>query len=208
MLKDLQRVAKYVKDERIRQLLKDRDAGKTGEHGGIGTPATRAAMLETLQKREFYTVEKKKLIPIQKGIDFIASLPEIATAPDMTALWHEQQQQIEQGTLSVDQFLDGLDGFIAEQVANVNLGAMADGEKKASARASTWLNAKCPKYGSCNDPLGPVITTFKVIFCLPCKMEQPSLYWLTRKISCHLCGKYEKSKQEIAICARDISEMA
>ena len=148
MLKDLQRIAKYVKDERIRQRLKDRDAGKAGEHGGIGTPATRAAMLETLQKREFDTVEKKKLIPTQKGIDFIACLLEIATVPDMTTLWHEQQQQIAQGTLSVDQFLDGLDSFIAGQVANVTFGAMADGEKKPSTRASTRLNEKCPKCGS------------------------------------------------------------
>ncbi len=89
LLKDLQRVAKYVKDPKIRQLLKDRDAGKAGEHGGIGTPATRASMLETLQKRGFYSVEKKKLIPTELGLTFIGSLPEIATAPDMTALWHE-----------------------------------------------------------------------------------------------------------------------
>ncbi|MFT4466413.1 MAG: DNA topoisomerase [Sodalis sp. (in: enterobacteria)] len=43
-------------------LLMARDEGKAGENGGIGTPATRAAMLATLQKRGFYTVEKKKLI--------------------------------------------------------------------------------------------------------------------------------------------------
>ena len=124
LLKDLQRVAKYVKDPKIRQLLKDRDAGKTGEHGGIGTPATRASMLETLQKRGFYTVEKKKLLPTELGLSFIASLPEIATAPDMTALWHEQQQMIEQGNLSVDAFLDTLEEFITAQVNNVNLGEL------------------------------------------------------------------------------------
>ncbi|KPW69281.1 DNA topoisomerase, partial [Pseudomonas cannabina] len=63
LLKDLQRVAKYVQDPRIKQLLIDRDQGKKGENGGIGTPATRAAMLAKLQERGFYAVEKKKLIP-------------------------------------------------------------------------------------------------------------------------------------------------
>ncbi|HHQ6539570.1 TPA: DNA topoisomerase 3 [Serratia fonticola] len=124
LLKDLQRVAKYVKDPKIRQLLKDRDEGKAGEHGGIGTPATRAAMLETLQKRGFYSIEKKKIIPTELGLNFVTSLPEIATAPDMTALWHEQQQMIEQGNLSVDAFLDTLEEFITAQVNNVNLGEL------------------------------------------------------------------------------------
>ena len=165
LLKDLQRVAKYVKDERIRQLLKDRDAGKAGEHGGIGTPATRAAMLETLQKRGFYTVEKKKLMPTQKGIEFIASLPEIATAPDMTALWHEQQQEIEQGNLSVDQFLDGLETFIAGQVGNVDLGAMAEGEKKPSGKVANRLAAKCPKCGNA------IVITAKMFACTGCTLK-------------------------------------
>lgn len=165
LLKDLQRVAKYVKDERIRQLLKDRDAGKAGEHGGIGTPATRAAMLETLQKRGFYTVEKKKLMPTQKGIEFIASLPAIATTPDMTALWHEQQQEIEQGNLSVDQFLDGLETFITEQVGKVNLGAMAESEKQVSGKSSSRLEAKCPKCGNA------IAITAKMFACTGCTLK-------------------------------------
>ncbi|RML94041.1 DNA topoisomerase III, partial [Pseudomonas savastanoi] len=61
LLKDLRRVAKYVKDPRIKQLLIDRDQGKKGENGGIGTPATRGAVLAKLQERGFYAVEKKKL---------------------------------------------------------------------------------------------------------------------------------------------------
>ena len=166
LLKDLQRVAKYVKDPRIRQLLKDRDAGKAGEHGGIGTPATRAAMLETLQKRGFYTVEKKKLIPTQRGLDFIASLPEIATASDMTALWHEQQQQIEQGMLTVDQFLDTLDAFIEQQVGNVQLSAMGGMAKQVTfTRQNARLTAKCPKCRS------EIAITPKVFACTGCEIK-------------------------------------
>ncbi|KPW70606.1 Orf50, partial [Pseudomonas syringae pv. coriandricola] len=67
-------------------------------------------------ERGFYAVEKKKLIPTALGLEFIAALPTIATTPDMTALWHEQQQMIEAGELTVDAFLDELEDFIAHQV--------------------------------------------------------------------------------------------
>lgn len=165
LLKDLQRVAKYVKDPKIRQLLKDCDAGKTGEHGGIGTPATRASMLETLQKRGFYTVEKKKLIPTELGLSFIASLPEIATAPDMTALWHEQQQMIEQGGMSVDDFLDALEDFIAGQVGNVDLSGMADGVPQTQSSQRPRLTAVCPK---CS---GAVVVADVTYACTGCSLK-------------------------------------
>ncbi|EGH18708.1 Orf50, partial [Pseudomonas savastanoi pv. glycinea str. race 4] len=54
---------------------------KKGENGGIGTPATRGAVLAKLQERGFYAVEKKKLIPTALGLEFIAALPAIATTP-------------------------------------------------------------------------------------------------------------------------------
>ena len=165
LLKDLQRVTKYVKDPKIRQLLKDRDAGKAGEHGGIGTPATRANMLETLQWRGFYSVEKKKLIPTELGLSFIASLPEIATAPDMTALWHEQQQMIEQGSLTVDEFLDTLEDFIAGQVSNVNLDGMANGTQKAQNNQRPRLTAACPKCQS------SIAVSTKIYACTGCDLK-------------------------------------
>ncbi|RMU53606.1 DNA topoisomerase III, partial [Pseudomonas savastanoi pv. glycinea] len=60
--------------------------------------------------------------PTALGLEFIAALPAIATTPDMTALWHEQQQMIEAGELTVEEFLDELEGFIADQVQNIDLG--------------------------------------------------------------------------------------
>lgn len=161
LLEDLRRVAKYVRDPALRALLVDRDDGKQQEHGGIGTPATRAAMLETLQKRNFYAVEAKKLVPTPLGISFIQLLPEIATTPDMTALWHEQQKKIEAGELSVDAFLDELERFIAHQVANVELGDIQFQREGAAAA----LTLKCP---SC---AGELVKTPKVIACRGCSFR-------------------------------------
>ncbi|MGU9854460.1 DNA topoisomerase [Pseudomonas koreensis] len=159
LLEDLQRVAKYVKDPRIKQLLLDRDQGKAaGEKGGIGTPATRGAMLAKLQDRKFYTVEKKKLVPTPLGLEFIAALPEIATTPDMTALWHEQQQRIESGELTVNEFLDELEVFIADQIRNVDVGNIQQ-------QAAFQIDAKCPMDG------GELKVTQRVIGCLSCTFK-------------------------------------
>uniref|UniRef100_A0A1A9Z2B8 DNA topoisomerase n=1 Tax=Glossina pallidipes TaxID=7398 RepID=A0A1A9Z2B8_GLOPL len=134
-----------------------RDEGKAGEHGGIGTPATRAAMLATLQKRGFYTVEKKKLIPTPLGLEFIAALPPIASTPDMTALWHEQQQMIQAGELTVDAFLDELERFIGEQVKQVDLGAVQSVSVDTQA-----INARCPMCGEA------LFASAKVVKCKAC----------------------------------------
>ena len=46
LLRDLTRVAQYVRDDRLRKLLVEKDQGKKVEHGGIGTPATRTPLLQ------------------------------------------------------------------------------------------------------------------------------------------------------------------
>ncbi|WP_340621872.1 type IA DNA topoisomerase [Xenorhabdus siamensis] len=125
LLEDLRRVARYVEDLRIKQLLLDRDGGKDDqEQGGIGTPATRGAILILLQERGFFFIDKKKVIPSPLGLSFIQALPPIMTTPDMTALWHEQQKMIETGELEVDNFLDELEKFVAFQVENVDVSGL------------------------------------------------------------------------------------
>lgn len=125
LLEDLRRVARYVEDPKIKQLLIDRDTDKDdGEQGGIGTPATRGTILKLLEERGYYTVDKKKLVPTELGITLIKALPAVMTTPDMTALWHEQQKMIETGELEIDAFLDELETFVSYQVDNVDLSGL------------------------------------------------------------------------------------
>ncbi|HCE0707479.1 TPA: topoisomerase C-terminal repeat-containing protein [Pseudomonas aeruginosa] len=166
LLEDLKQVAKYVQDPRINALLLERDEGKVSERGGIGTPATRAAMLGKLRERGFYTIEKTKLVPTALGVAFIQALPRIATTPDMTALWHEQQVMIERGELSVDAFLDELEAFIGEQISTIDLGDMP-----IAGRAGVEpLAARCPMCG------GELARTAKVVGCKGCEFRMyPSI---------------------------------
>ncbi|HGJ5877464.1 MAG TPA: DNA topoisomerase [Arsenophonus sp.] len=112
LLSALVRMADFVTDTKIKTLLKAKDRDKKDEHGGIGTPATHHNMIEKLKTREFIVLDKRNLITTQKGLDFFQALPDIATNPDMTALWSEKQEQIEQGNLSIDEFVEQLYGDI------------------------------------------------------------------------------------------------
>lgn len=108
LLKDLNSVAKYVSDERIKKLLIEKDKDKKGESGGIGTPATRSNHIKTLIEREYIEVskDKKQIIKsTKKGRDLIKLSPKSLITPDMTALWFEQQKMIEISELRREQFL-------------------------------------------------------------------------------------------------------
>jgi len=119
LLKDLARVAKYVTDERVKKLLLAKDQEKRGEHGGIGTPATRSAIIEALMKRGFLEEKGKKVQSTGLGREFHDLLPASATAPDMTALWHEQQEQIRQGAMTLEQFVDGVAEHVAGEIERI-----------------------------------------------------------------------------------------
>ncbi len=89
LLNDLTRVAKYVQNPKLRELLIEKDKGKEGEHGGIGTPATRDEILRNLLDKGFLLEKGKNIVSSEIGQQLYDALPDQAKFPDMTALWHE-----------------------------------------------------------------------------------------------------------------------
>ncbi|EON9245443.1 DNA topoisomerase 3 [Escherichia coli] len=162
LLAALVRVADFVTDPTIKKLLKDKD--KKDEHGGIGTPATRAAILETLKKRSYITLEKGKLIPTDTGYALIDALPDIAVNPDMTALWAEKQAAIENGDLTVEEFINELYSELSGMITDVDLGEMKI-EAAAPAGQSQRLNAPCPSCGK------QIAIRPKGYFCTGCEFK-------------------------------------
>ena len=162
---DLARVARYVKDPRIKALLISKDKDTEGENGGIGMPATRTGIIEKLKQKGFFVIEKKKVIPTELGISFIHALPDIATEPDMTALWHEQQKLIEKGELTCDAFLDELEVFISEQIKNVDVSNVTVPKSSAKSTQRERLAVPCPACGS------DIVVTPKVYGCIKCNFK-------------------------------------
>lgn len=116
LLQDLTKVAKYVTDPAVKKLLLEKDFAKQDEAGGIGTPATRDKHIETLFTRGFITEHDSHVISTQIGRDFHNALPDFAVKPDMTALWHEKQKQIESGIIDYKAFISDVDEIIAKEV--------------------------------------------------------------------------------------------
>ncbi|HGE2376276.1 TPA: DNA topoisomerase 3 [Escherichia coli] len=164
LLKALVRIADFVTDPTIKKILKEKDKGKEGEYGGIGTPATRGTILETLKKRNYITVEKGKLIPTDTGYALIDALPDIAVNPDMTALWAEKQTAIENGDLAVEEFINELYSDLGGMITNVDLGEMKI-EAAAPAGQSQRLNAPCPSCGK------QIVIRPKGYFCTGCEFK-------------------------------------
>lgn len=164
LLAALVRIADYVSDPVIKQLLKDKDRDNEAEHGGIGTSATRSAIIETLKTRNFIVMDKKNIIPTETGIAFFNALPDIATQPDMTALWSEQQTLIEQGSLSVDEFISKLMAFLTEQVSQVDVGEIK-GERKPREGGLQRLETPCPNCGK------EIVVSAKTYACTGCTFK-------------------------------------
>jgi len=116
LLQDLTRVAQYVTDPAVKKLLLEKDSAKQDEAGGIGTPATRDKHIETLFTRGFVTEKGTQIVSTSVGRDFHDALPDFAVKPDMTALWHEKQKQIEAGVIDYMAFISEVDDIIAKEV--------------------------------------------------------------------------------------------
>lgn len=90
------------------------------ERRGLGTPATRAGILEKLVSTGF--VERKKakktvnLLPTQIGVSLVTVLPEQLQSPQLTAEWEHRLKEIERGTLEPADFMDGIAVMIRELV--------------------------------------------------------------------------------------------
>ncbi|NWA64071.1 topoisomerase DNA-binding C4 zinc finger domain-containing protein [Pantoea sp. B9002] len=119
LLADLPQVKKYVEDERLREAFAKRDKERGEDNAGIGTPATRSGIFDTLKQRGYFTIERKKIIPTKAGEDFYDALPRIAVVPDMTALWSIEQGLIREGQITVDAFLAKVETFVSQQIDNL-----------------------------------------------------------------------------------------
>lgn len=129
LLKALTSVAKDVKDEKIKKLLLDRDKDKASEHGGIGTPATRDKIIGLLFTRGYLATQKKGkseyVVSTELGRELYDALPDTARMPDMTALWHEKQLEIEKGTASLEDFMNELDAYVSNEIERVKTDGLA-----------------------------------------------------------------------------------
>jgi DNA topoisomerase-3 len=84
------------------------DMPEDAERKGLGTPATRAGIIEKLVKTGLAERKNRQLLPAKKGVSLIAVLPEVVKSPALTAEWEHRLKQVERGGLSGPEFMAGI----------------------------------------------------------------------------------------------------
>jgi DNA topoisomerase-3 len=102
-------IAKYVSNPQIKALLRETD--------GIGTPATQASIIQRLFDRHFIEEQKRQIVSTPTARSLIAALPDVATQPDMTALWEASLRKISEGQAPLDAFLEAVRRQLGELVS-------------------------------------------------------------------------------------------
>ena len=106
LLSAMETAGKEIEDDALRQALKD---------CGIGTPATRAAIIETLFKRGYMERSKKSLVPTEKGLALYSVVKTMRIADvAMTGEWEKELARIERGELSADTFRKEIEAYTKE----------------------------------------------------------------------------------------------
>lgn len=106
LIADMASIAKYCQNEEIKEVLKKKDEDKKGEHGGIGTTATRADIIERLKIRKFIEKKGKQIISTEFGREFYDLIPDDIKVADVTANWWLIQEDIALGKKKVYDLMD------------------------------------------------------------------------------------------------------
>jgi len=132
LLSAMETAGKEIEDDALRQALKD---------CGIGTPATRASIIETLFAREYVMRQKKSLVPTEKGLA-LYSVVKMMCISDvaMTGEWEKELARIERGELPADAFRREIEAYTREITSELLSCDKLFGHKDSG--------CACPKCGS------------------------------------------------------------
>ena len=115
------------------------------EKKGLGTPATRAGVIEKLVKGGYAERKGKSIVPTKDGLNLVCVLPEQITSPAMTAEWENTLMQIERGQADGDKFLTGIVDMTASLVKAYPFLSDAEANRFDSGKE---VIGKCPRCGS------------------------------------------------------------
>ena len=115
------------------------------EKKGLGTPATRAGIIEKLVKSGFAERKGKSLIPTKDGCNLVCVLPEQITSPAMTAEWENTLMEIERGNADADAFLSGIVRMTGDLVKAYPFLSDAEAQRFGTGKDEI---GKCPRCGS------------------------------------------------------------
>lgn len=161
LLAAMETAGKFVEDEELRNAMKER---------GLGTPATRAQIIETLLSRHYVDKDGKKLICSERGLEVAdivsALLPEVAS-PEMTGLWEKKLKDIEAAQYTYPDFMREIRTMVSRGIGHIKGRSVASIIVAAKARSmpAREPDGKCPLCG------GEIVEREKGFSCSRWKRE-------------------------------------
>ena len=145
LLAAMENAGKELEDTELKASLKD---------AGIGTPATRAAIIETLFARQYIVREKKNLVPTDKGLAVYRIVKDKKIADvEMTGMWETALAKIEAGSMDADTFRKGIEVYaiqITAELLSVQL-SFASGETCPCPKCGNGRILFYPKVAKCSN---------------------------------------------------------
>ena len=114
------------------------------ERKGLGTPATRADIIEKLVKDGFVKREKKQMIPTDDGMKLITVLPDVVKSPKLTADWENALILVAKGEMEREDFMADIEAMVSDLIHTYH--EVSDEQKKMFAQEQKILG-KCPNCG-------------------------------------------------------------
>ena len=121
------------------------DMPEDAERKGLGTPATRAAILEKLVQMGFVQRKGKQLVPTKDGINLAVVLPESLTSPALTAEWENRLTEIAKGNADADEFMAEIEAQVRQLVKTYSC---ISADKQNLFQSKRVIIGKCPR---CNE---------------------------------------------------------
>lgn len=154
LLSAMENAGRFVEDETLKEQMKD---------SGLGTPATRAAIIERLLSVGYITRKGKNLIPTEKGMQLIQVVPEELRSPQTTGKWEKGLSSIAKGNMEEERFMASIKryvSFLVEDAIKRKTDIVFPEEEKKGIKKGGKSLGKCP---ICKD--GDVLENSKAYFC-------------------------------------------
>lgn len=131
LLTAMESPGKYIEDEELREVMKG---------SGLGTPATRAEIIEKLFNTFYIERQGKEIVPTTKGIQLIELVPPSLRSPELTALWEQQLTDISRGKSSKGKMIVSIRNDAGEMVKTVV-------QSSTEYKPTNVSKSKCPLCG-------------------------------------------------------------
>jgi len=141
LLAAMENISRFVQEPQFKRILK--------ETSGIGTPATRAGIIEGAIQKGYLKREKRTIRSTSRAATLITFVPKVVASPGMTAAWEQELEKIASGDQSMANFLSELERWLAKMIDKVKASGIADNpEVKAMLAAEKGPSHECPSCGS------------------------------------------------------------